>query len=831
MNLLLSRLASQVRDRPRVVLLVAALVTVVLATFASRQTMQTELTAFAPDSAVTVAFDRIRDDFGGGGESLQVIVDAGDGGDVWTAEGLAVAGEVESALAAVLDDRSLSATVSSFAGPLRDQLAADGIAPEAADDAEIAAAARSAWAEPLAVFSPVQVDLEAGRAPAGLVIVSLPSDLGPAEVDEASRALAAGVGGLGGDGIDVSPFNAFVLQAELEASAQDEMPMLLGLSLLVILAILSYQYRTVSDVVIGLAGLIASIVWITGIAVLLGPSGLGLVGPFSQIATIVPVLLVGLGIDYSIHITTRYREERSLGAAPNRSSAMAVRTVGGALVLATITTVVGFLTNLASPLPPLADFGVFTAVGVVSAFVIMTAVVPAARNIVDTRRVAKGRHRASPRPAVGLARLIARTSILAERAPRRVLAVALGVSLVAAVAATQVSTTFSQDDFIPDGSEVDRLLDRMHELFAGEVAETTYVLVDGDLTDVAVLAAIDELAPAVSELDGVRTSGGAAQVTSPATAIAGLARGDDELAGRLAALGWTVDGFAHGGDAGAMLDLLESEEPALYDGLISPERSSGIIAIGTRVGQDGAAGLADELDPLLEPLRSTGIEAIVTSEALVLDEAFDALTASQARGIAITLVAALVLLVTYYGFVDRKPLLGVITMIPSLAVVAWVLATMWLLGISFNVLTAMVASLGIGIGVPFGIHVTHRFLEDRRRFDTVDEALRTTVFHTGGAMAGSAATTAGGFGVLILASLEPMRQFGTIIAITIVFSFVAAVIVQPSCLKLWAEARARRGDTGVLLDHERRDLAGLPSPGGPAVTGNGSDADVPVGAH
>jgi predicted RND superfamily exporter protein len=129
------------------------------------------------------------------------------------------------------------------------------------------------------------------------------------------------------------------------------------------------------------------------------------------------------------------------------------------------------------------------------------------------------------------------------------------------------------------------------------------------------------------------------------------------------------------------------------------------------------------------------------------------------------------------------------------------------LGYSFNVLTAMVASLGIGIGVPFGIHITHRFLEDRRRYDTIDEALSHTLTHTGGAMAGSAATTVAGFGVLVLASLAPMQQFGTIVAITILYSFLAAVFVQPSCLKLWAEWRARKGDVAELApEHDHRVL-------------------------
>ena len=57
----------------------------------------------------------------------------------------------------------------------------------------------------------------------------------------------------------------------------------------------------------------------------------------------------------------------------------------------------------------------------------------------------------------------------------------------------------------------------------------------------------------------------------------------------------------------------------------------------------------------------------------------------------------------------------------------------------------MTAALAIGIGVPYSIHVTHRYLEDRLRFDDPEEAMRSTTGHTGGALAGSAFTTLAGF--------------------------------------------------------------------------------------
>jgi uncharacterized protein len=803
MHALLSALARLSGGRPRAVVAVLALVTVVLGTFAGNTTTETELTAFATDSELAEALDRVQEDFGTGGSSLQVVVDAGAGGNVLGPEGVGAARAVEAVVAAAGPD---------IAGTdLRVDSFADGATPGGPAGAGPAAAPEGTAPEGGAPEGGAPLlsndaDLAAGTARAGLVVVAFPPALPDDDVAAASVALAQRIDEVAGDGVTLSPFNAAVLGDALQAQSEEEMPRLLGLSMLLILGILLFQYRTVSDVVIGLLGLATSIVWMLGFAVLLGPDHLGLVGPFSQIAMIVPVLLVGLGIDYAIHLTSRYREEQAHGLRPHQAAGMAVRTVGGALVLATLTTMVGFLTNLFSPLPPIADFGVFTAVGVLGAFVVMTTLVPAARNLLDRRpragrRAERRRHRAGG----GLSALSGRTAVVAQRAPLVALGLALALSVAAAGAATQVRTTFSQDDFIPADSDIGRLVDRIEALFAGGLTETTFAVLDGDLTDPAAADAQLAAQARMADSPGVRTGAGGAEASSPAGLVASLAAAEPAFAEQAAALGYDpLDGFAPDADVGALYALAGAAAPARANQVLGPDGTTGIVAVATTAGQDGANALAAELDADLAPLRAAGVRTTITSENLVVEQSLDALTDSQTRGIVITLLAALALLVAYYGFKEGKPLLGLITMIPSVAVVSWVLGTMWLLGISFNVLTAMVASLGIGIGVPFGIHVTHRFLEDRRRYDTIDEAIRQTVTHTGGAMAGSAATTAMGFGVLVLASLTPMRQFGVIVAITILYSFVAAILVQPACLKLWGEHRARRGEVTTSHAHEVR---------------------------
>lgn len=805
MNAVLGRMATAVERVPAVALAILIALTGLLGVFAAQQQADTDLTAFAPESDLARAHERIAAEFGTAGASVQVVVDAGDGGNVLSRDGLAAAQAVAEAatatpeVAALLPDADPEAPpVVSFALPFTRALAQQGLDPSVVGATPLDAAVGAVLADPThgvqagALLSD-DLDAEAGAARAGLVIVRLDGGVEASRYAEAELALAAALSDIDASGFSMTAFGEHILADALLTGMATEMPILLGIAFLLILAILFVTYRRVSDVLLGLAGLVITVVWTFGIAVLLGPGYLGITGVMSQISIMIPVLLIGLAIDFAIHLTARYREEISGGRAPARAAHGAIVSVGGALVLATVTTMVGFLTNVVSPLPPMRDFGLFVAGGVLSAFVVMVLLVPAARSLLDRRRHAAGGFDPGPTGADrGLGRLMVRAAVLAERHPARTLVAAAAVTLLAGVAGSQVSTTFDQDDFVPPDSEIAADLAMMQELFGGDVDETTSVLLDGDVATPAATNALLAVHADLADTAGVRRSGGQAQVDSPVGVLLALAA-EPQVGDGLLALGFDPVGLAPDADVPAMYDLARQAAPQLVAAVLNDEETVARLAIATSAGQPGAVALRDELRADVAPLEDAGLQTTVVSEFLLFEESLDALSASQTRGIAITLVVALLVLVGYFGVRERRPLLGVITMLPSALVVAWVAGSMWLLGLSFNVMTAMVASLAIGIGVPYGIHVTNRFTEDLAISADVDEAIRRTVVNTGGALVGSAVTTAAGFGVLAFASLVPIRQFGIITALTIGYSLIAAVVIEPATLKLWAERRSGPG--------------------------------------
>jgi len=187
-----------------------------------------------------------------------------------------------------------------------------------------------------------------------------------------------------------------------------------------------------------------------------------------------------------------------------------------------------------------------------------------------------------------------------------------------------------------------------------------------------------------------------------------------------------------------------------------------------------------------EPGHGIGTTEIITN--LIVRE----LAESQTTSLLITLVVATVVLMVSFWFENRRPFLGVITMVPVALVVFWVYGLMYATGVSFGPVTATLSALSIGIGVPYTIHIARRFGEDRVRMESLDEALRSTSRHTGGALAGSAFTTMAGFGILITSRLVPFQQMGQVTVYAVGLSLVAAILVLPSLLALWERWHRRR---------------------------------------
>ncbi|WP_256297402.1 MMPL family transporter [Haloarchaeobius salinus] len=613
-------------------------------------------------------------------------------------------------------------------------------------------------------------------------------------------------------GEDYLVFGFGIISNEINMSMEDSLAIVGPLAILFVLITLTIAYRDALDIALGLFGIGVVLTWTFGF---MGYADIS----FNQIMIAVPVLLIGLSIDYAIHIFMRQREERLDDETPSDvrgSMSYALAGVGVALVWVTATTVIGFLSNLTSPLAPIQDFGVVSSFGIVAALVVFGAFVPALKvefdSFFEDRLGWDRRKRAFGTGGGRFSELLAVGSTLAKKAPVAVILVALLLSVGGAAGATQVDTSFANEDFIADeppnwmydlpeplapGEYTAKSnLDYVNDNFQRDDSQAQVLMKAGGdgsgIDDPATLQALHEQQELLGDEDTYQTpfvgASGEVAYRSPLTVMETVAAENESFnESYQASLG--PDGVP------------EENVTALYDRLfeVAPQQAADVlyrteggdyVAMRLVVPTDGGTTTSEqteEMRAIATAIEDGGnsVTAIATGSPVVNEVIQQQLLDTVIQSLVITLVAVFAFLMIAYRITEGSATLGIVTLLPVALSVTWILGTMYLIGMPFNVLTGMITSLTVGLGVAYSIHVSERFnLELGRRADQW-EAMRTTITGTGGALLGSAATTVGGFGVLSFAIFPALQQFGVITALTIIYAFLASVLVLPSLLVVW----------------------------------------------
>ena len=631
-----------------------------------------------------------------------------------------------------------------------------------------------------------------------------------------------------------------LMMDEIMDANNASMAILLPLAFGLVIVILALIYRNGMDMLFSLLALGFAIIWVYGFGSALGYS-------FNPMTTAVPVLIVGLGIDYGIHITMRYREEIRTGKKIKQSANITIMSVGMALLLATITTVVAFLSNLASPIGLLGDFGVLCAIGIIGSFVTMTTFVPACKQLQDIQRLKKGksldsmlnnnntpgrrreRDKLKNAGVAVLDKTMSSGAVAAEHHPMIVIMIVIIITISALGGALLLETRFDFMDFLPEDLEISKDLKYMMNEFeiAGGEAEQVNILVKGDIADPELLRDIDETITNMENDESVIKHAGEPDVQSILSLMADWATNStefgmqdsnyDPMFKEIYDNTMTVGGVPKN-------DAAKENIIVMYDWLYSNPNSrkavqyilhrtddgnydSTVLRISVIVGDDdndAIEGLHNDLNADKKPLEDSADKSIVTGGVILTKVIMDTLNDSQIRSLIITIVVSLIILTIVFWFKRRSLVLGAITLTPVILCVIWTLGTMYLAGIPLNIMTITIASLTIGLGITYGIHITNRFLEDIERHDTIDAACRSTVRHTGTALFGAAATTIAGFGILVFALMPPLQQFGGITALTILYSFLASVFVLPTFLVLWAKWKKKKSKEKKLGNEDAK---------------------------
>jgi len=595
---------------------------------------------------------------------------------------------------------------------------------------------------------------------------------------------------------------------DINESTLDNLVWLLVLSILIVVLVLALAFRSIMMVAAPLLGLTAALVWTYGIRALAGSD-------FSILEVAVAPVVLGLGIDYSIHLQRAYEKAREDSDSPAEAWVRSFSILRLALTLSVVTTAFAFLANFLSPLPPLKSFGLTLALGVVSAFVASTVTVGALHVLVEktTGNVAR---RSLEFPGF--------TNVATEFQRRHtaiILLAVAGLTLSSVlVSVGQLDTKFELTDFLGDEMEVIEVRNSMYDSYEVEALKSVDILIEPS-SGMDALTGERDLLKELERLDNrlawttnVVTPEGTDTARPSYDGIYPILRDaieNDQTFGEMYNIG-VFDGavgvtgeFSEGDLALAIGSLLENDtvgEP--IRGQTWGERTSSYVALTedgnalkflrmridvTAGNSEESSGLANQFKEFEQDLEdATGARVHLSGDLILVHNVLSGLVISQVESTAFSLAVSLIVLVS----LTRRFGPSLVVILPVGLAGTWVVGAMAVLNINWNVLTVMITALTIGLGIDYSIHVWRKFESNQDKGMGTWASMRDMYSTTGAALIMSAGTTICGFMVLLLSPVPVIKDFGLVSSISVAFSLILALLVLPGLLA--AEVRKSNSD-------------------------------------
>jgi len=144
----------------------------------------------------------------------------------------------------------------------------------------------------------------------------------------------------------------------------------LGIALVIIFILLSLIFRSLKAGLLGIIPLTISLVVLFGM--------MGITGIRLDVATaLLSSIMIGVGVDYSIHFLWRYREERNQNRPATEAVLTTLSTTGRGIIFNALSVIVGFVVLIISSFTPIRFFGILVVVSILSCLAGALVILPA----------------------------------------------------------------------------------------------------------------------------------------------------------------------------------------------------------------------------------------------------------------------------------------------------------------------------------------------------------------------------------------------------------------------------------------------------------------------
>ena len=531
---------------------------------------------------------------------------------------------------------------------------------------------------------------------------------------------------------------------------RDDLTNLLPLAFLVIAFILFLSFRSISGVLLPLLIAIIAIVWSLGSMAFLDIK-------MSMISNNIPIILLAIGSAYTIHVINRINKVSQSKETDVIARALAFVLIP--LILAALTTIIGFVSFIfGAYLNMIVDFGIFTALGTLFASLLSIFFVPAILEVVNYKRKKNIKQKEHSFLTNYFLKPI--NALLIKR-PKTILIFWMVLIAISIVGMSSIKRSVDIQEYFKKNNPTRLAENIMIEKFGG--TKPIFVHFKGNMQSPKVLKTMIQTSEYMEKSPDVYTSMSIAKLIAEINLNITNKRGIPNKSDQIEQLWFLLEG-------NEVLNRFVNED--LTEGIIISKFKS--------PDNESKKEFAKYMRAFIATNSSEDCEIEITGMPFVDITMDQSLINSQIGSILIAILFVIILV----GIILRSWISGLYASIPIIATIMLLFGFMGLTGISLNIATVLVASVALGIGIDYSIHIISHFNESYKKSQDLYASIQESILISGNAIIINVISVSAGFLILVFSEMVPLQYFGLLIALSMVSSCLGALTLLPSILIL-----------------------------------------------
>lgn len=542
------------------------------------------------------------------------------------------------------------------------------------------------------------------------------------------------------------------MQKAIQKTSMTNLITIFPIALVLVSIVLFFFHRTFKGIIIAFLPPTYAIVLTFGV--------LGIVQPqLTIISVAIIALLLGLGVDYTIHLMNRFAEEHAIEDKVERIEKI-LNFTGRAVLLSTVTTIIGFSSLMVSSISPIVTFGFGCAIGILFCFISAIIIVPC---LVIILKYEKIDHIPSWKK---LAKFIINNRT-------RIIFIASFLAVLSLLVLPQVKTDVNYLDLAPKGiPEVEAMYIYSENFGSGSNFNALLIETDPQgLLDPNVIEKIFLMEEEMREV--IRDQFPDIEEERLEKSVYSVA---DEIKP-------VTDIINRSIILKKLTDMVDAEKIILdmvaENGIISKDFSKTIVSVAIPIGAgiEKINNVINEINTIAGDtiLPHNGRVSKLTGQDAITINVNNKLTDQQVRSMILALILVLAALIIIFN----SSIYGFLTMIPVIFVLMWEPGFLVALDIPLSLVTISIAAIMVGIGIDYGVHITHRFREEMSNGSTKLDAIKTSIEKTGSSLVEAALTTIAGVCAIYFVNIDTLNEFVTVVVLMTALSCIAAALILP----------------------------------------------------